>query len=84
MTTDKVLTEAQRKALDEADAIFGRAYEQVASKLDAAGLRLPGEHQTSSCISCDCPEFMPGDKPGRCKRPYCQHSRTLHNWQLPR
>ena len=86
MAANRVVNDAQRKALDEADAIFGRAYDEAAAKLAAAGLRLPedDEPQDTSCISCECSEFMFGGDSGKCKRRSCQHSRGLHGGGTPR
>jgi hypothetical protein len=86
MAAKRVVNDAQRKALDEADAIFGKAYEEAAVKLAAAGLRLPedGDPQDTSCIACDCSGYMfGGTPPGTCKRQSCRHSRSFHGGSTP-
>ena len=85
MAAKRVVNDVQRKALDEADAIFGRAYEEAAAKLAAAGLRLPAdESQDTSCISCECSGYMFGGiPPSRCKRRSCRHSRAFHGGGMP-
>ncbi len=83
MATGKVLTDAQRKAFDEADAIFGRAYEEAASKLTATGLRAAHEDepQPTSCISCDCPQYMSDGSTAKCRRVSCRHSILNHHFR---
>jgi hypothetical protein len=81
MATNRVLTESERKAFDEADAIFGRAYQEATSKLAAAGLRLPDDadpRDTTCVVGCGCREFVVGGHMGKCGRVSCGHAKALH------
>lgn len=80
MDAGKQLTNDQRKAAEEAEAIMREAAAKAAAKLTAAGFRPHDEEESSSeCRQCSCPEFKPKfSNPFQCRRPGCGHSAPFH------
>jgi hypothetical protein len=77
------LTEAQRKAITEAENAILRIVAETRGRLTETGIDFRGEDGDFSCTRCDCEFFM--SPPGRpilaCKRQGCGHSFTLHRVQ---
>jgi hypothetical protein len=79
------LTARQTKAIDEADAILGRALGKAQAKLAGLG----DELEFSRCLRCSCeffvprsPDIIPGaDAPAMaCMRVGCRHLFTSHKF----
>jgi hypothetical protein len=80
MDAGKKLTNDQRKAAEEAEAIMRDAAAKASAKLTAVGLR-PHEHEEGStaCRECSCPEFKPKfSNPFQCRQEGCNHSVPFH------
>jgi hypothetical protein len=78
MSRKSVLTDVQRKALDEADAGLTRFFDEANAKLSAAGLGRQGADGDARCLRCDCDGYLQGHGL-KCKRPGCGHSFTSHD-----
>lgn len=82
------LTASQRKAFEDNEADFRRFDDELRGIREAARARLsthgldPDSNDTQPCLSCPCPDFMPGGTLGNCKRVGCPHS--LLNHDMPR
>ena len=75
----RTLTNDQRKAAEEAEAIMREAAGRAAAKLSAAGIRPNDEENFSECRECACPEFKPKfSNPFQCRQPGCGHSAPFH------
>ena len=70
------LTDAQRKALDEAAAITRQAFTEVRAKIAAAGVENTGSKR---CFLCPCENFEFGGPAGTCMRPTCRHQMGQHD-----
>jgi hypothetical protein len=76
------LNDAQKHALDEAEAALTKAYDDARAKLRAAGLgpRDQSEGGSFRCLRCDCEGFQRAPGGGlRCARPGCGHSFFRHD-----
>ena len=81
----KKLTDVQAKALDEADSILERAFNEASGRVRAQ--REPGEPDPGGfarCLRCDCESYVaPTGSSGHtslsCKRPGCGHSFFSHD-----
>jgi hypothetical protein len=77
------LTDAQFKALDDAEAIMTRAFDEARAKISAAGV--PGEGSTRCLVGpphCDAfvqPTGGSGADRLKCKRQGCGHFFTRHD-----
>jgi|EndMetStandDraft_4_1072995.scaffolds.fasta_scaffold1681192_1 hypothetical protein len=77
------LTDAEVKALDEADSILERAFNEAAGKV--RGIRRRDDVPPDgflSCKRCDCESFVSptsGSDHLTCKRPSCRHSFFSHD-----
>ena len=77
---DRELTDAQRKALDDAEEYLGRAHDEARRRLAAAGFGDgPDTDPVSGCLQCNCDEFTQRPGGGRlCATPSCGHNLFSH------
>ena len=75
---DKTLTEAQTKALDEADSIFDRALKEATEKIRIVRGDTNNESFTH-CLRCDCEFYMMPQSGSTCARFGCRHPFFSHD-----
>jgi hypothetical protein len=82
MAQKKPLNDVQQQALDEADSIFERAFQEAASKVRAT--RGGDDSHLGECLRCDCGGFVPATGSGapgmKCQRAGCGHSFPSHDF----
>ena len=85
MAKKKTLNAAQRKALDEADGILERAFQEAATKIKSAR-KGDGNGDNSSfghCLRCSCGGYVAPTGTSahslKCQREGCGHSFTSHD-----
>lgn len=79
------LTAPQRKAFEDNEADFRRLDDELRDLRETARARLrtngwePDSNDTQPCLSCSCPDFVPGGTLGNCKRADCRHALISHD-----
>ncbi|WP_020133997.1 hypothetical protein [Streptomyces sp. 351MFTsu5.1] len=82
------LTVSQKKAFEDNEADFRRFDDELRGIRETARARLRAHgwdtdsDDTKPCLSCPCPDFLPGGALGNCKRGGCPHSLLDHD--MPR
>jgi len=72
------LTDAETKALDEADSILERAFNEAAGKVRI--IREGSNNSFAHCLRCDCEYFVTPTHSGSvCGRPTCRHPFFSHD-----
>ena len=78
---DKILNDAQKKALDEVDSIFERAFQEAGQKIRS--IREGNNDSFTHCLRCDCEYYVtptPASANPKCARPGCGHRFSSHDW----